>query len=241
MERQPSKKGKKFWGESWWDGLHSGAAFYTPDHANDYRLLIQGYKGGIPCKQCRMHFSQNLIRFPIDPYLSDPRKLLLWSYIIHDAVNQTHNSHTPQGADGEPPKVSPPFTEIVRKYTSSPPETWDRSWRFILHSSAAVYSPENANDYVCLVKAFAGLIPSPASRVRFVQALEECPVAPYLRNNHDLFFWSYTVCSLMMKKAPVHSSRNAKTTFGPETSAPYEEVKRYYFAGLGEDCKTCDI
>ena len=239
MERQPSKKGKKFWGEQWWDGLHSGAAFYTPEHEKDFRLLIQGYKGNTPCKQCRMHFAQNLIKFPVDPYLTDSKKLLLWSYIVHDSVNQSHNSHI--AGTGEPPKIYPQFHDVMKKYTTLPPETWDKSWRFILHSAAVVYTPESANDYVCLVKAFTGLIPSVASRVKFVQALEECPLAPYLRNNHDLFFWSYTVCSLMMKRAPVNASRLSKTAFGPETSTSYEDVKRYYFAGLGEDCKTCDV
>src|SRR5437868_7458920 len=79
MEHLPPKKGRKFWGESWWDGLHSGAAFYTPEHAEDYRSLVQGYKSNIPCKQCRSHFSQNLLKYPLEAYLGNPRNLLLWS------------------------------------------------------------------------------------------------------------------------------------------------------------------
>jgi hypothetical protein len=221
MERRLVSKGKKFWGESWWDGLHSCAAVYTPDHASDVILLIRGYKGSLPCRQCREHFSQNLILYPIKPYLTDNIKLLFWTYIIHDSVNKVHNSHNPDDI-----KISPPFEDVVRKYTSLP-ENWDRSWKFILHSAAAVYTSESANDFVCLVKALTGLIPSRVSRVKFVKVLEECPVEPYLRNNHDLFFWSYVVCNSLMGS-------------GRKKAEPFEDVKRYFFVGLGEDCKACE-
>lgn len=220
MERLPSKKGRKFWGESWWDGLHSAAAFYTPDHAEDYLLLLQGYKGCIPCGQCRIHFGQNLIKFPIEPYLIGNKELLFWTYIIHDSVNQSHNAHRQE----EPLKISPSFPQIAEKYIISPPEKWDEAWCFILHSAAVVYIPDHANDYVKLVKSCIGLLPSKTSRVRFSQALEKCPVESYLRNNHDLFFWSYVICGMFLKS----------------TKSPYQDVKRYYYSGLGEECKTCD-
>ena len=214
----PLKKGRKFWGEPWWDVLHSGAASYTPDHAQDYLLLVQGYKGNIPCKRCRLHFAQNLINYPIESYLVSAKKLLLWTYIIHDAVNQAHTD--------ESPKLSPSFSSVVEKYARG---DWDKSWKFVLHSAAVAYVPDHANDYRLLVKSFGGLIPSPTTRVRFNQALEKCPVEPYLRNNHDLFFWSYLVGNMMLGIQPENGA-----------SPQYESVKRYYFSGLGEECKTCD-
>ena len=221
MERSPDKKGKRFWGEKWWDVLHSGAAFYTPDHSHDYLLLLQGYKGMIPCRQCRHHFSQNLVKYPIEPYLENNKKLLLWTYIVHDSVNQAHNSHNPS----EPPKASPPFSQIVEKYTSSP-DRWMGSWRFVLHSAAASYTPSQAEDYIKLVKSYTGLIPSKVQRVKFDQTLERVPVETYLRSNQDLFFWTYIVCCVLAS---------------PNGSVPaYIDVKKYYYSGLGEECKSCE-
>jgi len=223
MEQLPSKRGRKFWGEHWWDVLHSAAAFYSPELEEDFRLLVQGYKGNIVCKECKAHFIQNLARYPIDPYLDQSSKLLFWTYIIHDSVNQFHNSHRPN----EPPKKSPPFSSIVEKYAKSSPDHWDKSWRFVLHTAAAVYTSDRAIDYTFLVKSFTKLIPSVATRVRFSQAVEETPVEPYLRNNHDLFFWSYVISNKMIKTSGV--------------MVPFVDVKRYYFAGLGEECKTCNM
>ena len=220
MERLPVKKGKKFWGEMWWDVLHSAAAFYTQDRANEFRLLIQGYKGNIPCKQCKVHFIQNLANHPIEPYLADAGKLLFWTYIMHDTVNQIHNSHRLE----DPPKISPPFPKIVEKYTITPSEHWDTAWKFVLHTAAVVYTPEKADDYILLVKSFKGLIPSITSRVRFNQALEKVPVEPYSRNNHDVFFWSYVIANMVK----------------PSSMLPYADTKRYYFAGLDEECETCN-
>lgn len=220
MERSPSKKGRQFWGENHWDVLHSGAAFYTPDHAADYMLLIQGYKSNLPCKQCRTHFAQNLEKYPIEPYLSDANALLFWTYIVHDAVNQAHNSHRPE----EQPKISPPFPAVVKKYMTSKPEQWDKAWCFVLACDAVLYTQDLAHGYSGLVKSYLGLLPSKTSRVRFSQVLEKCPLSPYLRNNHDLFFWTYVASNEFLKGTPI----------------PYVDVKRYYFSGLGEECKTCD-
>lgn len=219
MESSSTKKGRAFWGENHWDVLHSSAAFYTPDLEPYYRMLIQAYKGLIPCSQCKTHFAENLVKFPIDSYLTNARRLLYWTYIVHDAVNVAHNTHRPQ----EPKKITPSFAFVVDKYTADP-EHWDRAWCFVLHCDAVLYSPENAKDYVDLVTACGALLPSKRSKVKFAQALEKCPLEPYLRNNLDLIFWAYVICN----------------EFTKEKVRPFVETKRYYFSGLGEECKSCE-
>ena len=222
MERIPSKKGRKFWGEPWWEPLHSAAASYTPDQAQAYKSLVKAYTALIPCHQCRDHFRQNLIKYPIDRYLKNNVELLFWTYIIHDAVNQTHNIHRPD----DTPKVSPPFEQVRVKYMR--PQNWEKSWWFVLHSAAASYEEDHADDYISLVYAYTILLPK-QTREQFKRAIAKAPVERYLRNNQELFFWSYLIFDMVTRTSPTIKL------------VPYEDVRRYYFMGLGEECKACNL
>lgn len=218
------KKGKKFWGESWWVVLHSAAAGYTLDKAPYYRLLISSYTGLIPCQQCRDHFKENLQKYPVEKYLRSNEDLLFWTYIVHDAVNQSHNVTKPQ----DRPKFSPPFEEIRRIYLN-PSRGWEAEWWFVLHSAAAAYSPEHTEDYINLVKSYTGLMPE-AERRLFVDQLAKTPLTRYLRNNQELFFWSYVMFDEV-----------SKTRDKGFRATSYVDVRRYYFMGLGEECKACNM
>lgn len=219
MDRS-SNKGKKFWGEHWWAVLHSGTVSYNPKQPESYPYLIDAYKGLLPCPHCRDHFKQVLAQYPVEDYLGNSHQLLFWSYLVHDLVNKEQNMNKP----ANPQKISPPFKDVLSIYTSR--TNWNEHWWFVLHSAAAAYSPEQADSYLALIKACLMLMPK---RRNLKKILGNLPVERYLRNNQELFFWSYAA----------HDMERRSTKSKPLQA--YIDFRRYYFSGLGEECKSCNL
>lgn len=110
---EPSKqKGRAFWGPPQWHSIHSIAATYTPQKARYFRSFMEALSHLLSCDECCVHLQQNLISFPMDPYLGNNHDVFFWTYMLHDAVNMQHNKHKPN----ETPKYSPPFDEVKKWY-----------------------------------------------------------------------------------------------------------------------------
>jgi len=104
-----------------------------------------------------------------------------------------------------------------------------------LHILGATLRPENAEQFVNFLWALSDLIPCDYCRKNFKKKLREHPPEPYLRNNHDAFFWTYLVHDLANQHiSHVHPDH-------PKVSPPYDEVKTYYFRALGEECNDCKV
>jgi hypothetical protein len=93
-----------------WDGFHYFAAHAkTPEKRKEYKryaevtLLIL-----LPCDNCIGHFGKILKRYDINQYMGSNEQLLLWSYLIHDAVNKDLR------------RRSPSYHEVKRKYLPEP-------------------------------------------------------------------------------------------------------------------------
>ncbi|HMP29318.1 MAG TPA: ERV1/ALR-related protein [Saprospiraceae bacterium] len=105
-------KGRDFWGPCQWKSLHSIAASYKPCNAHAFLNYVNSLSYLLPCEQCCQHLGQNLKKFPVEPYLGNNHDLFFWTYLLHDAVNQSHNKDRPN----EPKKYSPSFDEIKNYY-----------------------------------------------------------------------------------------------------------------------------
>jgi hypothetical protein len=96
--------GNYFWGPAVWKTIHSFAVSYTPDQREQFRFFINNLTNILPCEMCRKHLRDNLRALPIDNYLSDHNRLFLWTYLLHDRVNQQLG------------KKSPPYEQVKKIY-----------------------------------------------------------------------------------------------------------------------------
>ncbi len=113
----PDKRGKKFWGERFWDVFHEMCAVYQPQNAHHFKQMITAFPYLLPCGSCGEHFRKNLQTFPPDAYMRNNHELFFWSYVIHDVVNkQINEENSKRGSTIDAaPKISPPF-EVVKRY-----------------------------------------------------------------------------------------------------------------------------
>ena len=112
MQKSVQKKGRAFWGPPFWVSIHSTAAAYKPEKAAAFKRFIQSLPELLPCEECCKNLAANLVKHPVDNYLRNNHDLFMWSYILHDAVNQEHNHRKPR----EPAKYSPPYDQVKMFY-----------------------------------------------------------------------------------------------------------------------------
>ena len=104
-----------------------------------------------------------------------------------------------------------------------------------IHIFAATLRPENANAFKTYLWSLTQLLPCDYCKTNLKTKLEKFPPDSYLTNNHDAFFYSYLLHDLVNQ----HISRYHPKT--PKVSPCFDDVKAYYFNGLGEDCKGCKV
>lgn len=98
----------KVWGPPAWQTLHYLASMANTDQKiSDFIAFINSFAKLIPCDKCKEHFSQNRQKFDIRNYTADAESLLMWTWLMHDAVNFAQGK---KGAD------RPSWTEIRAKY-----------------------------------------------------------------------------------------------------------------------------
>lgn len=109
-----TKSGKSFWGPFYWEVIHCAAAGYdgTSSYRKGFMELLSAYTKILPCNECRIHLAENLKANPIEQYMHDNHTLFLWSYNLHDTVNQQHNAYKPT----DPKKISPNYDVVKSKY-----------------------------------------------------------------------------------------------------------------------------
>lgn len=82
-----------FWGPSVWKALHTFAAGYNPEKRQQFVAFIWSLSqknGLLPCEECRHHFTKMISEpeLKLEFYLEDRDKLFLWTWLLHDKVNQ---------------------------------------------------------------------------------------------------------------------------------------------------------
>lgn len=92
-----------FWGPSYWISLHSIATTYTTEYKFAFQKFIYAFPALLPSYSS--NFISLLKYLPLsDDYLVSSENLFLWTYHIHNLVNQSLN------------KASPPFQNIKQFY-----------------------------------------------------------------------------------------------------------------------------
>ena len=98
----------KVWGPPAWATLHYLASMANTDQKiNDFVSFINSFAKLIPCDKCKEHFSENRQKFDIRNYMADSESLLMWTWLMHDAVNF---------AQGKKGQDRPAWLEIRAKY-----------------------------------------------------------------------------------------------------------------------------
>lgn len=106
-----------------------------------------------------------------------------------------------------------------------------------IHIMAASYKPSAAFSFKAFLEALPDLLPCPSCGEHLRKNLEEHPPDKYMRNNHDLFFWTYVLHDTVNSQCNSVMSPNDKKKVSPA----FDDAKRYYFSGLGEECKICQL
>lgn len=104
-----------------------------------------------------------------------------------------------------------------------------------LHCVAVTYTPDKAQAFIDLLNSYVALLPCAFCSKNLKDKIKAHPPEPYLKSNHDLFFYTYILHDL----ANVHITQHHPET--PKSSPPYLEVKERYFRALGASCKECDV
>ncbi len=107
----------KFWGPGLWKAIHSMAATAnTRETRMHFKNMMTHMAYILPCDVCRNHLSQNMNKIPIEKYMKSSESLFLWTFLLHDAVNDSQGK---KGSD------RPSFHEIYNTYFRKNPSKND--------------------------------------------------------------------------------------------------------------------
>lgn len=219
--------GKDFWGPPSWTTIHILATSLHPSNAEKFKEFLWLLTKLLPCDYCKKNLKKKLEDHPPDEYLHSQEQAFMYSYIIHDLANQHITKFHPQK-----PKISPPFDDVQNIYfkgVSRGSKFWGPPiWTFI-HVLAVTLRADNGEDFKRLLEIITDLLPDEKSRGTAKWILEQYPPDPYIRNNHDAFFYTFMIHDAVNKL--LRKSR----------SPSYDSVKSFYFSALGEECNDCKI
>lgn len=106
-----------------------------------------------------------------------------------------------------------------------------------IHIFAASYKPSAASSFKSYINSLPDLLPCPSCGEHLRKNLEDNPPDKYMRNNHDLFLWTY----VLHDKVNSQCNESMKPGDNKKISPDFDDAKRYYFSGLGEECKVCQL
>lgn len=108
------------------------------------------------------------------------------------------------------------------------------TWTFF-HCATAAYRPDKEEHFICFLDAFPHLLPCDDCKDHLIALLKKVPVGPYLRSNHDLFFWGYHIHDEVNQQC----NKRRKKGEALKISPPYDEVKDKFFRALQGECEAC--
>lgn len=80
------------WGTSLWDSIHNIAAGFpdnpTKKQIKAYCIFYKALGKVIPCNSCAVSYRKFIREKPIHKYLTSKKRLLYWTYLIHNKVNK---------------------------------------------------------------------------------------------------------------------------------------------------------
>lgn len=226
-KKSSSRRGKDFWGPPIWTSIHILAFCFDPKNESEFIEFLWLMTKLLPCDYCKKNLETKLQTYPPERYTKSQSQTFYYSYVIHDLANQHISRYHP-----ETPKTSPSFDsvlELYQKNMSRGSKFWGHSIWAMIHILAVTLQPENSSHYERFIELLVVLLPNAQSRQNLQSVIEHHPIAPYLRSNHDAFFYSYMLHNLVNKR------------LNKGVPPPYEKVKSFYFSALGEECNDCQV
>lgn len=81
----------KLYGQTLWNLIHK---FSFGEYSSFY-IFIYSLTELIPCPVCKYHYNENMKIMPIE-YYTNPKCLFMWTYLLHDKVNNLKNIPSPK-------------------------------------------------------------------------------------------------------------------------------------------------
>ena len=120
--------------------------------------------------------------------------------------------------------------------SNNPKDFWGPCIWKTIHILGATLEPKNASYFKEFLWLLTKLIPCEVCRQNLAQKLTNHPPDKYLTNNYDSFFYTYLLHDLANQHIVKYTKGKVM-----KKSPPYEEVKNYYFKGLGDECQSCKL
>ena len=82
------KKNINEWGPAMWKTLHEKTyAYPSSKNKSDTIKYFTDVQYRIPCKRCRRHYTQYLLRHPIEYHVDSKTELVRWLVDLHNEIN----------------------------------------------------------------------------------------------------------------------------------------------------------
>ena len=105
------------YGPSAWLVLHAFAGNATEEPKRiAFAQWMKLWPSVFPCEVCATHLAQTMKVYKIEQFMSSAEQLLKYTYILHDAANNSYIASHP----GKPRKISPPWEDVKAMYLSVP-------------------------------------------------------------------------------------------------------------------------
>lgn len=183
------------YGPKIWYVLHVLALGYTP-HAkllyHPYRAFVAAIKELLPCQMCRVHFAANLIKYDLEKYLSNSSAIFLWTYLIHNEVNEKNR------------KTSPSYSTCFNNVKSQLNSMEIIPNLFFTLFTLAMYNPthEKIGYLIMLITALRYLVPTEKLRKVFTTATERYKNINFVST--PTLYWIYLIYKDVHEALGIH-------------------------------------
>lgn len=229
----------KKWGPAAWEFVHTIAFNYpdkpTMEDVNDYTVFFDYLGTQLPCKYCRESWANFRQELPIEPFLESGIHLGLWSYKMHNKVNNKLRNQ------GNPVPVDPTFNNIYDKYRAKRGVCSQKWWDF-LHAITYNYpmepTREQKKDTHMFFISLGKIFPCGVCKGLYNKILEINPITKNLESRVKLCNWLYQVHALINKSLVRLGNTDIPILTNYENFCEkYEDMR----AKCSQQLKTCSI
>ena len=86
----------RVWGNDGWTFLRYTALGFpenpTDEKKGKYKQLFESLGYTLPCEKCQINYLNHWKKYPIDEYLTGPKKLFTWVNLIYNDIQKMNNS-----------------------------------------------------------------------------------------------------------------------------------------------------
>jgi hypothetical protein len=140
-----------------------------------------GIKELFPCQICKKHLTGNLKKYNLSDYLLNSSSMFMWSYLIHNEVNEMNN------------KMSPPYNSCLGLVQSTVdnieiiPNLFFTLFTLIEYNN----SKDKIGYFIMLMTTLKYLIPMDSVRHAYTYVLEKHKTVDF--SKVSLLFWVYSI------------------------------------------------